>query len=156
MRLTFQSFHTILDSYFATSDLTSAFGSFNRRTDDADTLGGNAYTGNSGDVNGGSIANIANNEGMPTIMNVDSNNAGLGGTSMSGCATGGYTDKSSAAGNAYSGTAGDAKGGTVSDVGGMVNYGSNNAGDAGSSITGCATGGNVDKLPTTTNQDFIL
>lgn len=107
-------------------------------------------------MSGGSIANIANNEGMPTLMNVNSNNAGLGGTSMSGCAAGGYTDKDAAAGNAYSGSAGNAEGGTVSNVGGMVNYDSNNAGDAGSSITGCATGGNVDKLPTTTNQDFIL
>ncbi|TFY59441.1 hypothetical protein EVJ58_g5770 [Rhodofomes roseus] len=134
------------------SDLSS----FYRRTDDADTMGGNAYTGNSGDVSGGSITNIANNDGMPTLMNIDSNNAGLGGTSASGCAAGGYTDQNGAGGNAYSGSAGNAEGGSVNNVGGMVNMGSNNAGAAGTSSTGCATGGNVDHLPASTNEDFIL
>lgn len=135
---------------------TNDFTSFDRRTDDASTMGGNAYTGNSGDVSGGSIANIANNDGMPTIMNIDSNNAGLGGTSSSGCASGGYTDQNGAAGNAYSGSAGNAEGGNVSNVGGMFNYNSNNAGTAGTSSTGCATGGNVDEAPASTNGNFIL
>ncbi|KZT74793.1 hypothetical protein DAEQUDRAFT_760808 [Daedalea quercina L-15889] len=130
--------------------------SYGRRTDDADTMGGNAYTGNSGDVSGGSIANIANNEGMPTLMNVNSNNAGLGGTSTSGCAAGGYTDQNGAGGNAYSGSAGNAEGGSVSNVGGMFNMNSNNAGEAGTSTTGCATGGNVDEPPASTNEDFLL
>ncbi|KAH9937516.1 uncharacterized protein B0H18DRAFT_200331 [Fomitopsis serialis] len=127
---------------------------FDRRTNDDDTMGGNAYTGNSGDVSGGSIENIANNDGMPTLMNIGSNNAGLGGTSTSGCATGGYTDQNGAGGNAYSGSAGNAEGGSVNNVGGMVNMNSNNAGAAGTSTTGCATGGNVDEAPE--NEDFIL
>ncbi|KAI0728663.1 hypothetical protein C8Q72DRAFT_944513 [Fomitopsis betulina] len=128
----------------------------NSRTDDADTLGGNAYTGNSADASGGSITDISNDAGMPTLMNIDSNNAGIGGTSTSGCASGGYTTKSAAAGNAYSGSAGNAEGGSVSEVGGMINYESNNAGKAGISSTGCATGGDVGKLPDTTSQNLNL
>jgi len=129
-------------------------GAFDRRTDDADTMGGNAYTGNSGDVSGGSIENIASSDGMPTLMNINSNNAGLGGASASGCATGGYTNQNGAGGNAYSGSAGNAEGGSVNNVGGMINMDSNNAGAAGTSSTGCATGGNVD--PVSNKEDFTL
>lgn len=127
------------------------------RTDDADTMGGNAYTGSTGDVSGGSIENIASNDGMPTLMNINSNNAGAGGTSESGCSAGGYSSDAShgtngdsgsdasngAGGNAYSGSTGGAEGGSVNNVGGMVNMDSNNAGAAGTSASGCATGGNV-------------
>lgn len=98
-------------------------------------MGGNAYTGSTGDVSGGSIENIASNDGMPTLMNINSNNAGAGGTSESGCSAGGYSSDAShgtngdsgsdasngAGGNAYSGSTGDAEGGSVNNVGGMVN-----------------------------------
>ncbi|PCH33481.1 ATG16-domain-containing protein [Wolfiporia cocos MD-104 SS10] len=137
--------------------VVSATHAVHARTDDRGTMGGNAYTGDSGDVSGGSIENIGgDNAGMPTLMNINSNNAGAGGTSESGCAAGGHDENdagaggnaSGAGGNAYSGSAGNAEGGSVSNVGGMVNYDSNNGGAAGTSKTGCATGGNVG-APTT-------
>ncbi|KZT06795.1 uncharacterized protein LAESUDRAFT_137380 [Laetiporus sulphureus 93-53] len=137
-------------------DMASNFRSaYPKRTDDADTMGGNGYTGSTGDVSGGSISNIANNDGMPTLMNINSNNAGAGGTSASGCASGGHTNTTGAGGNAYSGSTGKAEGGSVSNVGGMINMNSNNGGAAGTSQSGCATGGNVgdDKGTTTTNDD---
>lgn len=87
-------------------------------------MGGNAYTGSTGDVSGGAVTNIAGNDGMPTIMNINSNNAGAGGTSASGCAGGGYSDSTGAGGNGYSGSSGNAEGGSVSNVGGMVNMNS--------------------------------
>ncbi|KAI0335989.1 hypothetical protein GY45DRAFT_571308 [Cubamyces sp. BRFM 1775] len=115
-----------------------------KRTTDDGTLGGNAYTGNSGDVDGGDVVNQGNNFGMPTLMNMNSNNAGAGGGSLSGCANGGRgnTDRG-AGGNAYSGSSGNAQGGSVWNSGGVMNVDSNNAGGAGTSQTGCATGGDV-------------
>ncbi|KAI0824175.1 hypothetical protein BC628DRAFT_1380143 [Trametes gibbosa] len=115
-----------------------------KRTDDNGTLGGNAYTGNSGDVDGGDVVNQGNNFGAPTILNMNSNNAGSGGESMSGCAFGGRgnTDRGSG-GNAYSGSSGTAEGGNVFNSGGMMNVDSNNAGTAGTSESGCASGGPV-------------
>ncbi|GBE78179.1 hypothetical protein BKA93DRAFT_303091 [Sparassis latifolia] len=114
-----------------------------KRTTDADTLGGNAYTGSTGDASGGGVSNVSNDAGMPTIMNVNSNNAGLGGTSASGCSSGGLGNNNGAGGNAYSGSSGNAEGGSVSNVGGMFNMDSNNGGAAGYSESGCATGGNT-------------
>ncbi|KAI0724380.1 hypothetical protein C8T65DRAFT_734014 [Cerioporus squamosus] len=119
-------------------------GEFSKRTDDNGTMGGNAYTGDSGDVNGGDVDNTSNNYGMPTIWNMNSNNGGDGGQSQSGCSNGGHGDGDrGAGGNAYSGKSGNAQGGEVVGSGGMMNIDSNNAGDAGKSATGCATGGDV-------------
>ncbi|TFK87962.1 hypothetical protein K466DRAFT_585967 [Polyporus arcularius HHB13444] len=118
-----------------------------KREDDESTLGGNAYTGSAGDVSGGDVVNKSDNFGMPTLMNMNSNNAGLGGGSESGCANGGHGDPSrGAGGNSYSGTAGKAEGGSVWNSGGVMNVDSNNAGAAGLSKTGCATGGDVSSL----------
>lgn len=41
-----------------------------KRAYDQDTAGGNAHTGDSSDVNGGSIANVADDDG--TVTNTDS------------------------------------------------------------------------------------
>ncbi|OCH96628.1 hypothetical protein OBBRIDRAFT_14517 [Obba rivulosa] len=112
-----------------------------KRLNDADTLGGNAYTGDSGNVDGGSVINEAINYGMPTILNMNSNNAGGGGFSGSGCSAGGFGDHNGGGGNGYSGSSGNARGGDVENVGGMMNVNSNNAGTAGTSMTGCAVGG---------------
>ncbi len=134
-----------------------------KRADNASTLGGNAVTGNSGDVDGGNVVNDSNNFGMPTLMNMNSNNAGIGGGSESGCANGGHGDPlRGPGGNSVSGTAGKAEGGSVWNSGGMMNVDSSeycpplhgdmtltaadNAGAAGLSKTGCATGGDVSTL----------
>ncbi|KAI0735354.1 hypothetical protein C8Q76DRAFT_791916 [Earliella scabrosa] len=120
-----------------------------KRTDDNGTMGGNAYTGNSGDVNGGDVVNQGDNYGMPTLMNMNSNNAGTGGNSIAGCANGGHGNGRGSGGNAYSGSSGNAQGGNVWNSGGVMNIDSNNAGGAGLSQTGCATGGDVSDNPTT-------
>ena len=88
---------------------------------DEDTLAGNAHTGNSGDVNGGDVVNMADNFGMPTLMDVNSNNAGTGGGSVGGCAIGGHSNSKGLGGNAYSGTPGQAMGGNVWNSGGIMN-----------------------------------
>ncbi|CAL1696573.1 unnamed protein product [Somion occarium] len=115
-----------------------------KRMDDSGTLGGNAHSGNSGNVDGGSVYNpdTTMNEGMPTLMNMNSNNAGTGGGSKSGCAGAGKTSSAGSGGNASSGNSGTAHGGSVSGApSGMINVDSNNAGGAGETETGCATGG---------------
>jgi hypothetical protein len=91
--------------------------SYEKRLDDNQTTGGNAHTGTSGAVDGGSV-DSGDNGGMPTIMNVDSNNAGTGGESTTGCAAGG---KGATGGNASSGDSGNATGGRVRGSGGMIN-----------------------------------
>ena len=91
-----------------------------KRTTDDGTLGGNAYTGNSGNVNGGDVVNHGNS-GMPTLFNMNSNNAGAGGGSLSGCANGGHGNGRGSGGNAYSGSSGDAEGGSVWNSGGVMN-----------------------------------
>lgn len=93
---------------------------------------------------------------MPTLMNMNSNNAGSGGGSSTGCAAGG---KGASGGNASSGDSGTATGGRVKGSGGMMNIDSSkyhprflkdarltwqpldNAGDAGTSSSGCAEAG---------------
>ncbi|THH31987.1 hypothetical protein EUX98_g2199 [Antrodiella citrinella] len=120
--------------------------SLKKRLGDERTMGGNAKSGNSGAVNGGSVYNpdTTNNEGMPVIMNVNSNNAGLGGASNSGCASSGRSGKHGVGGNAASGNSGEAVGGNVNEgPSGMFNMDSNNAGSAGQSLTGCAEGGDT-------------
>ncbi|KAI0757175.1 hypothetical protein C8Q80DRAFT_1265136 [Daedaleopsis nitida] len=114
-----------------------------KRTDDNGTLGGNAYTGDSGDVDGGDVVNKGDNFGMPTMLNMNSNNAGSGGTSAAGCAIGGHGNQRGSGGNAHSGDSGEAIGGSVWNSGAVMNVDSNNAGGAGTSQTGCATGGDV-------------
>lgn len=89
-------------------------------------------------------------------MNINSNNAGTGGGSRTGCAAAG---KGTTGGNASSGNSGTAKGGSVSGSGGMMNvdsseyssagslqkvnnhYPTDNAGTAGESTSGCAAAG---------------
>ncbi|KAF7789883.1 hypothetical protein EIP86_000831 [Pleurotus ostreatoroseus] len=112
--------------------------SHRKRLDDSQTTGGNAHTGKAGAVDGGSV-DSGDNGGMPTLMNINSNNAGTGGGSTTGCAASG---KGATGGNASSGDSGTATGGDVRGTGGMMNVDSNNAGSAGESSTGCATGGN--------------
>ncbi|KAI0786000.1 hypothetical protein C8Q75DRAFT_298118 [Abortiporus biennis] len=115
-----------------------------RRMDDSQTMGGNAHTGNTGDVNGGAVNNpdTTMNQGMPVILNMSSNNAGVGGHSNSGCGVSGKSSSRGTGGNASSGNSGDAIGGDVNgSPSGMFNYDSNNAGGAGQSETGCAYGG---------------
>ncbi len=137
-----------------------------KRTDDNSTLGGNAYTGNSGDVDGGDVVNQGDNYGMPTMLNMNSNNAGSGGNSVAGCANGGHGNGRGSGGNAYSGSSGNAQGGSVFNSGAIMNidssafyliYGldvlitvsTDNAGGAGLSQTGCANGGDVSDDPGT-------
>lgn len=88
-----------------------------KRLDDTQTTGGNAHTGTAGAVDGGSV-DSGDNGGMPTIMNLNSNNAGSGGGSDTGCAAGG---KGATGGNASSGDSGTATGGKVRGSGGMMN-----------------------------------
>lgn len=95
-----------------------------KRISDLDTLGGNAHSGNTGEVSGGSVANLAENDGMPTLMNMNSNNAGMGGTSSACGATGGHSNAKGFGGNAYAGSAGKAIGGSVENSGGIINMGS--------------------------------
>jgi len=129
-----------------------------KRADDLTSTGGNAYTGSTGDVSGGQVSGIGvtNNDGMPTLLNMNSNNAGFGGVSASGCSAGGHGDDVGAGGNSYSGSAGQAAGGSVNGVGGMMNIDSNNAGSAGSSLSGCAEGGSIGdtKPPLNDKQAF--
>ncbi len=88
-----------------------------KRLDDGQTAGGNAHSGTSGAVDGGNV-DSGDNGGMPTLMNVNSNNAGSGGGSSTGCASGG---KGAEGGNASSGNSGTAYGGEVQDSCGMMN-----------------------------------
>jgi len=129
-----------------------------KRMDDSETMGGNAHTGSTGSVNGGSVHNSdpTLNEGMPTMLNLNSNNAGLGGTSQSGCAGSGKNSDKGVGGNASSGNTGNAVGGNVDGApSGMVNMNSNNGGGAGMSESGCAAGGDSnDEAIDTPNQDF--
>ncbi|KAJ3483424.1 hypothetical protein NLI96_g6326 [Meripilus lineatus] len=118
--------------------------SMTKRVDDGTTQGGNAHTGNSGNVFGGSVHNTdtTNNQNMPVLMNMNSNNAGRGGKSKAGCAASGKSSTKGIGGNASSGDSGEAYGGDVDGPpSGMVNVNSNNAGGAGDSETGCAVGG---------------
>lgn len=94
-----------------------------KRLTDDQTTGGNAHSGTAGAVDGGSV-NSGDNGGMPTLLNMESNNAGDGGGSTSGCTAGG---KGASGGNASSGDSGTAKGGEVDGSGGMVNMYSSKA-----------------------------
>ncbi|KAI0702454.1 hypothetical protein BC835DRAFT_1411009 [Cytidiella melzeri] len=115
-----------------------------KRAFDAETAGGNAHTGDSSDVNGGSVANVADDNGA--IDNTDSSFGGMGGTTTTGDAEGGNSNGRGPGGNASTGNSGNARGGAVSNDGGDITNmgGSDLAGDGGSSTTGTAVGGNVD------------
>lgn len=133
-----------------------------KRSYDADTAGGNAHTGDSSDVNGGSVANVADDDG--TITNNDSCElfivapsawlftplfyiafGGNGGETATGNADGGNGNGRGPGGNASTGNSGNARGGNVANLGGNVDNtgGSNIAGNGGTSTTGTAVGGNV-------------
>lgn len=95
--------------------------------DDGRTLGGNAHSGSSGDVSGGSVNNpdTTNNQNMPVLMNMSSNNGGTGGHSKAGCAAAGKSGNQGTGGNASSGDSGRAQGGSVNGPpSGMVNMNS--------------------------------
>lgn len=101
--------------------------SMTKRVDDGTTQGGNAHTGNSGNVFGGSVHNTdtTNNQNMPVLMNMNSNNAGRGGKSKAGCAASGKSSTKGIGGNASSGDSGEAYGGDVDGPpSGMVNVNS--------------------------------
>ena len=115
------SFYDHLSSHVLLPPVSS---SLEKRVLNNETLGGNARTGDSGSVDGGSIVNAADNFGTPTIFNLNSNNGGKGGQSFAGCAAGGHGGERGAGGNAASGTAGTARGGTVWNSGAVANIGS--------------------------------
>ncbi|OCH96666.1 hypothetical protein OBBRIDRAFT_830069 [Obba rivulosa] len=132
-----------------------------RRAQDSGTAGGNAYTGSTDSVSGGSVANVASDDATIT-NNGDSNQGGSAGTTESGIATAGNGDGLGPGGNAYSGSSGNARGGTVLNKAGVVDNegtGSNLAGNGGTSITGEAFGGNsgsgFDNFDDNDNSDFL-
>jgi len=115
-----------------------------RRAQDSGTAGGNAYTGTTDSVSGGSVVNVAPDDA--TITNNGGNMAGSAGATESGIATGGNGDGLGPGGNAYSGSSGNARGGIVLNHAGVVDNDSttmtNTAGNGGTSFTGDAFGGN--------------
>ncbi|RPD81719.1 hypothetical protein L226DRAFT_564390 [Lentinus tigrinus ALCF2SS1-7] len=112
-----------------------------RRASDSGTAGGNAYSGATSDVSGGSVVNAADDQG--TVTNGGGNTAGGAGTTFSGDADGGNGNGFGPGGNAYTGASGPAVGGSIYNYGGTVDNaaGSNAAGGGGNSVTGDATGG---------------
>ncbi|CDO70265.1 hypothetical protein BN946_scf184942.g65 [Trametes cinnabarina] len=113
---------------------------FQKRAGDYGTAGGNAYSGATSDVSGGSVVNSADDRG--TVTN-DGNTAGGAGTTFSGDADGGNGNGLGPGGNAYTGSSGPAEGGSIYNYGGTIDNGadSNAAGGGGVSETGDATGG---------------
>ncbi|KAI0651587.1 hypothetical protein C8Q79DRAFT_1004867 [Trametes meyenii] len=112
-----------------------------KRAGDAGTAGGNAYSGATNDVSGGSVVNAADDDG--TVTNDGGNNAGTAGTTFSGDADGGNGNGLGPGGNAYTGASGPARGGNVVNYGGTIDNAANSnvAGTGGTSETGDATGG---------------
>ncbi|KAI0762659.1 hypothetical protein C8Q74DRAFT_1371666 [Fomes fomentarius] len=112
-----------------------------RRASDSGSAGGNAYSGATSDVSGGSVVNEADDQG--TVTNNGGNTAGVAGTTFSGDADGGNGNGFGPGGNAYSGASGPASGGGVYNYGGGINNAaaSNTAGGGGVSETGDANGG---------------
>jgi len=112
-----------------------------KRARDEETAGGNARSGNTGDVDSGNINNIAGQDS--TITNMGGNNVPQAGDTISGDATGGAGRHRGPGGNAYTGDTGTADGGYVNNMAGVVNNmgPGNNAGDGGISRSGEATGG---------------
>ncbi|OSD05950.1 hypothetical protein PYCCODRAFT_1474837 [Trametes coccinea BRFM310] len=114
---------------------------FEKRAGDAGTAGGNAYSGATSDVSGGSVVNAADDRGA--VANGGGNVAGGAGTTFSGDADGGNGNGLGPGGNAYTGASGPADGGSVYNFGGTIDNAadSNAAGGGGVSETGDATGG---------------
>jgi len=115
-----------------------------KRAGDNDTAGGNAYSGATSNVSGGTVINQGQEDGAST--NDGGNVGGNPGTSFSGYATGGDGDGRGPGGNAYTGASGPAYGGGVRNSGGTIDNsdGANTAGAAvGMSETGDAVGGNA-------------
>ncbi|EKM59743.1 uncharacterized protein PHACADRAFT_25829 [Phanerochaete carnosa HHB-10118-sp] len=105
--------------------------------------GGNARSGNSGDVSGGDVINEGDGDG--TITNDDSSTGGVGGTTSSGNAIGGAGYGFGNGGDAETGNAGDAFGGSVVNSGGNVDNtgGGSTGGTGGTSTSGTAVGGDA-------------
>ncbi|KAL7285725.1 hypothetical protein ACG7TL_000830 [Trametes sanguinea] len=127
---------------------------FQKRAGDAGTAGGNAYSGATSDVSGGSVVNAADDNGA--VANGGGNVAGGAGTTFSGDADGGNGNGLGPGGNAYTGASGPADGGSVYNFGGTIDnaadstmsvpadtdvYEPDAAGGGGVSETGDATGG---------------
>jgi len=113
-----------------------------KRASDFDTAGGNAYTGDTGNVSSGHVLNEAGQDN--TITNTGGNSVPMAGNSISGNATGGEGDGIGPGGNAYTGNTGNADGGYIENEAGMVNnmgMGGNNGGQGGTSMSGAANGG---------------
>ncbi|TCD66581.1 hypothetical protein EIP91_001138 [Steccherinum ochraceum] len=102
---------------------------------------GSATSGNAGNVDGGSVANLATGESL--VFNIGKNRAGDGGRSITGDAIGG---NGFFGGSATSGNSGNAYGGDVVNAAtgesAVINAGSNRAGNGGTSRSGDAIGGN--------------
>ncbi|KAI9066681.1 hypothetical protein FKP32DRAFT_1601614 [Trametes sanguinea] len=91
---------------------------FEKRAGDAGTAGGNAYSGATSDVSGGSVVNAADDRGA--VANGGGNAAGGAGTTFSGDADGGNGNGLGPGGNAYTGASGPADGGSVYNFGGTI------------------------------------
>lgn len=107
------------------------------------TAGGNAVSGNSGVVNGGSVVNDAGPDNA--ITNTGGNAAGDAGTSFTGTAVAGDGAGRGPGGNAYSGYTGSTRGGNVINSGGSITntLDANDAGEGDANITGDAVGGDA-------------
>ncbi|THH31986.1 hypothetical protein EUX98_g2198 [Antrodiella citrinella] len=123
------------------ADGSSTATAYKKRALDRYTAGGNAKSGDTGDVDSGNINNIAGPDN--TITNMGGNNVPQAGDTISGDATGGAGRGLGPGGNAETGDTGTANGGFVNNSAGVVNNvgPGNNAGDGGVSQTGEATGG---------------
>ncbi|CCM01640.1 uncharacterized protein FIBRA_03701 [Fibroporia radiculosa] len=113
-----------------------------RRAGDQGTAGGNAYTGASGNVDGGDIINHSNAD--DTTTNEGTITGGAAGDTYSGDADGGNGNGYGPGGNAYTGSTGSAKGGSVYNFGGTIdNEDTVTGGAGGESESGDAVGGDA-------------
>ncbi|KAH8103115.1 hypothetical protein BXZ70DRAFT_773209 [Cristinia sonorae] len=110
--------------------------------------GGNAVTGDTGNSDGGSVSNTGN----VIVGSQEMNQAGSGGLTQSGAATGGNTKRqlfglfdpfASSGGSATTGSTGDSNGGGVTNDGNAIvsSIVANKAGNGGNTLSGAATGG---------------
>jgi len=108
--------------------------------------GGDATSGYSGNVGGGSVYN----SGGFVLNTAFANQGGKAGLTSSGIAVGG--NGAGGGGSATSGSTGTAYGGDVQNYGGAIvnGYKSNQAGNGGIAVSGAAIGGNAWKRTTST------
>ncbi|KAH8103120.1 hypothetical protein BXZ70DRAFT_773710 [Cristinia sonorae] len=110
--------------------------------------GGNAVTGDTGNSDGGSVSNTGN----AIVGSQEMNQAGSGGLTQSGAATGGNTKRqlfglfdpfASSGGSATTGSTGDSSGGSVTNGGNIVvdALNANKAGNGGTTVSGNAAAG---------------